>query len=245
MILQNAIAPTASEPWYKLFDALQYVTNKYALLAYLFLTVIVAMSFVKIDPKIRGYIFAVLAVMIVVMIFLLLNGSLKDVEDKSKIHLVNVNNQGMPVQITPRVRVALTDTTSLEGKAKEDQPERSGHQFNKTLPQYVMKRIMDRVNVTDHTVEQIYNMTQEDWDRFLKRLGEQDADKVKDVSFARFEILLDGKEVQELSGKWYFKGDEVAVPLGNNQQVKFQIVNIYNTKNLTSGEPEAVNIKLQ
>ena len=40
MNAQNATFSTGTEPWYKLFDALQYVTNEYALLAYIFLEAI-------------------------------------------------------------------------------------------------------------------------------------------------------------------------------------------------------------
>ena len=132
MNAQNATFSTSTEPWYKLFDALQSVTNQYALLAYIFLATIVAISFSNISARLRGLTLAGLSLAIVVTIGLLLRQSLNNVAEQSLIRLVNYPGR-QDAQLAKRVRIQLIDTTSLEGKAKEGVP-RSGQQFNRELP---------------------------------------------------------------------------------------------------------------
>jgi hypothetical protein len=56
--------------------------------------------------------------------------------------------------------------------------------------------------------------------------------------------MVDGKEAAAVSGRWWFKGQTVEVPGPDGRTVRFKLANIYNTKNRTSGEPEAINLQL-
>ncbi len=56
--------------------------------------------------------------------------------------------------------------------------------------------------------------------------------------------MVDGKEAAAVSGRWWFKGQTVEVPGPDGRTVRFKLANIYNTKNRSSGEPEAINLQL-
>lgn len=242
MNAQNATFSTGTEPWYKLFDALQYVTNQYALLAYIFLATIVAISFSNIPVRLRGLTLAGLSLAIVATIGLLLSQSLHRVAEQSLIHLVNYPGR-QSAEVAKRVRIQLIDTTSLEGKAKQGIA-RSGWRFNRELPPYVLEKVMELANAPKLSSQQLNTMTQEDWDKYLAELGPLKSDQVKDISFAKLGIFVDDRPVENLSDRWWFKGDVGKIDVDRDGSIRFKVANIYNTKNVTSFEPEAINLQL-
>jgi hypothetical protein len=239
---QNATAQLGGEPWYKLFDALQYVTNPYALLGFLFLIAVVGIGFTDMRDRLRGFSLIGLALLIVLTTGLLLRESLGKVAEASLVHLANDPDQ-QSAEVAQGVRVRLVDTTSLEGKP--DQGRRmSGMEFNRTLPPYVPAEVFERANVDPIPPDRFAKLSQAEWDAYLDGLGEAEADAVKDIPFARLRIWVDGKEAAAVSGRWWFKGQTVEVPGADGRPVRFKLANIYNTKNRTSGEPEAINLQL-
>lgn len=239
---QNATAPPGGQPWYKLFDTLQHVNDPYALLGFLFLTVVVGIGFIDMKDRLRGFSLIGLALLIVLTTGLLLRESLGKVAKASLVHLANVGEQ-RSAEVARGVLVRFVDATSLEGKP--DRGRRvSGMEFNRTLPPEVPAELFERANVAPIPPERFARISQAEWDDYLDRLGEAEADAVKDIPFARLRIWVDGKEATGISGRWWFKGQTVEVPGADGRPVRFRLANIYNTTNRSSGEPEAINLQL-
>lgn len=238
-ILQNANA--AGTDGTNLFDAMQYVTNPYALLAYLFLAVVVALGWSDVPARFRGTALTALAVLIVLAVAFLLRNSLTNVADNSMIRLANDGNRSW--RAVPGMEVELLDVASLEGNTKRMRAI-SGHAWNLTLPTCLPQRVFRRASVPGVSPEQHRAMTQEQWQDYLDSLGELQSDTVKDIPFVQLAITADGRRVEGPCGGWWLKGDVVDIPRADGTHVRLRIANIYNTKNRTSGEPEAINIEL-
>lgn len=237
-IVQNAnVAADAGN----LFSAVQYVTNPYALLAYLFLAVVVAIGWSDIPARLRGLALTALAILVIAAVAFLLRNSLSNVAEHSMIRLANDGNRAW--RAVDGVEVELLDVASLEGRVKPNIPV-SGHAWNLTLPPCLPQRVFERAVVPHVEPDRYRAMTQQGWEDYLEGLGELKSDTVKDIPFVRLAIVSDGRRVDGLCGGWYLKGDIIDIPRLDGSQVRLRIANIYNTKNQTSGEPEAINIEL-
>ena len=240
----GAIETTAASggtPFYQMFEALRHVTNPYALLAFLFLVVVVALGFARVDARLRGGSLLVLAVLVLGAIVFLLRDTLDEVAERSLVHLVNAPGEAS-AEIAPGVVVSLMDIASLEAGPEERVP-LSGHAFNVSLPADVPRRVFEEAELEPLDPARFAAMSQQQWEDFLDALGDR-ARPVKDISFARFRITVDGRELAEESGRWRFKGDPVPVRRGSEEVVRFVVANIYNTRT-ASGEPEAVNLRVE
>ena len=238
MSLANTVDPSEGVPWYKLFEALSYVTNPYALLAYLFLVVIVAIGFSRISERARGLILFVLAVLVIGAVWGLLGKSLEKVADRSSVHLVNEAGRSQ-AEILPGVSISLLDVTSLEGKAEEDEVD-TGVAANRSLPAHILSDVFERADIRAFDAAQIRAMNQNEWDAYLDTLGEKRR-KVLDTSFAKLRIEVKGQPVRE---DWWLKNVPIKLELGDGKVAMIALTNIYNTKNDSSGEREAVNLKV-
>jgi hypothetical protein len=238
--MQAANAVSAEgQVWYQLFEALQYVTNPYALLGFIFLVIIIAISFARISPTLRGLSLAALGPITLLCVYLLLSSSLSVVEKRSLVHLVQADGANS-AEIAPGVTVEMVDTTSLEGKVKPGKPW-SGWTRNRDLPFYVVRCTLEKAGVPALSKDEFVRMGQAGWDSYLASLGGELADKVKDRPFTHLKVSVGGEVV---SDRWWFKGEVVPVEVAGAKLTSFKIQNIYNTKNLTSGEPEAINLQV-
>jgi hypothetical protein len=232
----NAIVPQVGQPWYKLFDALNYVDNPYALLGYLFLVVIVALGFLKISPHKKGTALLVLAVMILITTGLLLRGSLGEVQRHALIPLIN-DDQHNSVQVAPGVEIKLLDATSF--KAAVDRRGGSGQAHNQSFEPYVWDGVFQRATIRAEVATRARSMNQQEWDRFRATLSPGIEQKLLTTSFVRLQVTVDGRQT---SDRYWFRGEIVPIPLPQGGQLRFKIVNLYNTRE-DSGEPEAINLQ--
>ena len=237
----NTTSASGGLPWYQLFDALRHVTNIYALLAFLFLVVVVVLGFAKVEARIRGISLAVLAVLVLGAVVFLLSDTLDDVAERSLVHLVNAPGR-TSAEIAPGVVVELMDIDSLEAGVEEGEA-RSGHAFNLSLPPEVPRRVFEEADLELVERRRYEAMSQQDWEDYLDSLGAVKERTVKDIAFARLKITVDGQEVAGESRRWRFKGDSISVARGSGAVVRFTLANIYNTRT-ASGEPEAVNLQI-
>lgn len=228
-------------PWYKMFDALEYVDNPYSLLAIIFLAVIVALSFSDIARDRLGAILTLFGVLIVATIFLLLRDSLDTLREKALVHLVNDFQapKRATAEVAPGVTITLLDTASLEGKVQGG-PKKSGLEFNRTLPRPAVDAVFKLAGVPRPA--DFWTMSQAQWEEFLDALSDEQADRVKDIPLAQLSVQVDGHD-QDTSIGWWLKHQEFDVRRGE-RVMRVRLVNIYNTKSTSSGEPEAINLHI-
>jgi hypothetical protein len=223
------------------FDALQYLTNPYALLGFVFLIAMLAFSSIRgVKPVVRLIVSGVLCALVLLFIFLFLQNTLNKVRADVMIHAVRDQQRRA---LEKGVEVELVDIDPLQGKAKPGIAV-SGHVFNKEkVGTDIVSRIINRAGVVNPDMTAVMAMDQSAWDSYLAGLDQQQAQRIKDIPFARFTFYRDNKPVPTLSG-WYLKGDVIEIPLQKNDKMRLALVNVYNTRNHTSGEPEAVNFRV-
>jgi hypothetical protein len=134
------------------------------------------------------------------------------------------------------------DVETLKGTSKVGEP--PSHEFNKKLDDrdHVFIEIISRAGISGQTVQTILDMDQKGWVDFLDSLDKTKRDLVKDTPFAKFNVYVDDSKDTTYSRKYYFQGELVTVKAGD-QIVKFELVNVNNTRQ--SVEPENVRIRLK
>lgn len=221
------------------FNALQYVDNPYALGAFLFLILVIALGRVRgIAPMFRYVGLLCLVFLVVLMMRGLLQTALDGIKNQTLLHLVR--DEG-PVNAGEGISVELIDVETLKG-GKE-----GGHAFNKSVAnaEDVLARVLEKAGVTNVTSDQLLAMKDEEWAGFLSSLEAKKAEMIKDIPFAMFAVFCDGRRLSELSEGYYFKGDAIIVSDQKCGPASLRLVNVYNTKHASSGEREAVNLSLE
>ena len=226
------------------FEALQYVTNPYALFAYIFLGGMVGIGIFVRHKIIKASFLMIFAALALGAAYSLVYTLLANIEEQVKVHLVRRSNRPL---VAPGIEIELLDIETLKG--------RGDWNFNFQLDDgdHVFDEVFARAGVTPPGWTTRAEMDTDKWTEFLTELEESgdaekclQAEKIKDIPFAKFRVFVDGAEDPTLGDKYYFKNDMLCVPLGSSAcgRAKLRIVNIYNTKHHSSGEPEALNIRV-
>lgn len=221
------------------FDALQYVTNPYALVGFMFLIGTVAISFVKMQPRIKAGLLIAFASLVIGFACLSLKTTFDRIKDELLVHVVRDGGTGL---VAKGVEVELVDIESLKGK--------NGWAFNHNLPdiQHILDVVLARASVKQIDSRE---MNEAKWTALLKSLEKSEkikAEIIEDTGFAKFRVFVDGVEQQGFGKRYYFKNEYLYIPLGTEKEgclrAKLQVVNLYNTKHHSSGEPEAANLRV-
>lgn len=232
------------------FEALQYIDNPYALVAFILLIGLigaVAMNFAKVEPRIKVGFPVALAILVAVFVYLFLKTTMTQVQDELLVHIVRDSGRGL---VAKGVEVQLVDIESLKGKG--------GWEFNANLPdiQHVLHEVFARASVEEMDWN---NMNEKKWAERLTSLETSDdlaekirAKMIEDTGFARFRVFVDGMEDRSFEHKYYFKNEYLCIPShapGEDDscscsRAKLQVVNLYNTIHHSSGEPEAAVLRV-
>lgn len=221
------------------FDALQYVTNPYALVGFMFLVGTVVISFVKMQPRIKAGLLVAFASLVVGFAYLSIKTTFARIQDELLVHVVRDGGTGL---VAKGVEVELVDIESLKGK--------KGWGFNHNLAdiQHILDVVLARASVKQIDSRE---MDEEKWTVLLGSLEQSEkikAEIIKDTGFAKFRVFVDGVEQQGFDKKYYFKNEYLCIPLGTEKEgcprARLQVVNLYNTKHHSSGEPEATNLRV-
>jgi hypothetical protein len=230
------------------FEVVPYITNPFALLAYMFLVIMIVLAALKINPVLKIVSLLLLASFVLYLTFNLVEDttklSLRNMAKNSLLHLVKDEER---VDITPRVMISLDDIETLKGK--------KNWEFNKKLDDltHVFDEVFKRAGINRPSVSEILAMESSEWKKFLKGLEDNNdleeklkAEKIKDIPFAKLSVFVDGVEVKEFRHKYYFKNEHFDIydESGDSTIAIIEVVNIYNTKHRTSKESEAVNIRI-
>lgn len=222
------------------FKSLQYVTNPYALVGFVFLIWAVSISFVKVPPRIKAGLLLVFASLVIgVASYLSLKTSFDRIKDESLVHIVR---DGGRVVVADGIEVELVDIESLKGK--------SNWTFNSNLPdiQHILDVVLPRASVKQVSVR---DLNEAKWTKLMVSLEESEkikAEIIEDTSFAKFHVFVDGVEDTNFESKYFFKNEYLCIPFGTEKEgcpkARLQVVNLYNTVHHSSGEPEAANLRL-
>jgi len=226
------------------FDALQYVTNPYALFGFVFLIGIVAIGLLVKRQGAKALLLVVFAILALGAAYMLLDTTLASIEKQLLVHLVRDSNRAL---VAHGVEVQLADIETLKGK--------KDWEFNAKLDdaERVFAEVFTRAGVTDANTPVFAQMSSNQWKAFLTDLEEANnveaelrAEKIKDIPFAKFRVFVDGVEDPGFVHKYYFKNETLCIPSGTADcaRAKLEIVNLYNTKHHSSGEPEAANVRV-
>ena len=171
--------------------------------------------------------------------------ALHEVRDQSLVHLIKDDSGGW-ISITDQVDVKLVDIETLKGKTKENESP-GGHDFNKSLgdQSHLFSTILVKASVNTTDAKALIGMDQDGWDDFLAGLDKIKSESVKDIPFARLAVRVEGNEIDSFDGRWFFKGEPIPILVDEKESISLELVNVYNTKDKTSGEPEAVNLRVR
>jgi hypothetical protein len=236
------------------FDALQYVTNPYALVGFMFLIGTVAIGFVKLQPRIAAGLLVTFASLVVGFAYLSLKTTVAQIQDELLVHLVR---DATPSLVAKGVEVQLLEIESSKGK-----PFNANRPDNKHVIHEVFVRAgvgptdFVRAGVEPTDLVDSANMNAEKWTKLLDSLKKSNnvsrmlrAEKIEDTGFAKFRVFVDGVEDRGFEDKYYFKNEYLCVPSNASNapdcpRAKLQVVNLYNTIQHSSGESEAANLRV-
>ena len=148
-----------TETYANAFEALQYVTNPYALFGFLFLVLIGVLSVLPgINPKLRFGTISACGVLVLLMAGLSLQSALHNVRDNTLVHLVRDDEAG-PVRITDRVAVKRSNIETLKGKDKPDE-DPGGHTFNKRLgdSKHIFEMVLRKAGIQIVSAQELLQM---------------------------------------------------------------------------------------
>lgn len=218
------------------FDALQYVTNPYALVGFIFLIGTVAISFVKVQPRIKAGFLVAFASLAIWFAYLSLETTFDRIKNELLVHVVRDGGTSL---VAKGVEVELVDIESLKGK--------NDWEFNHNLPdiQHIIDVIFARASVKQRD---ICEMNKKEWIKLFEKSEKIKAEIIEDTGFAKFRVFVDGVEQQGFEKRYYFKNEFLCIPLDTEKsgcpRARLQVVNLYNTKHHSSGEPEAANLRV-
>lgn len=235
---------SSAELLIKGFDALLYVTDPYSLFGFVFLIGMILIGLFVGHQKARAVLLVLFALLALGATYVLLESTLANVQEQLLVHLVRLKSRAL---VSPGVEIQLVDIETLKGK--------KSWEFNVHLDdaKHVFDEVFVRAGVDREGELALTEMDSDSWRDFLEGLENSDlveeqlrAEKIKDIPFAKFRAFIDGVEDTGVSSKYYFKGETLCLPSDSSDcdRARLKIVNIYNTKHHTSGEPEAVNLQV-
>lgn len=230
------------------FGSLQYVTNPYALFGFVLLVAMVGIGQASsISPLARTNLLGLSAVGALFIAGYVLVTSLDRAENVVRenlmIHLVKGAGR---VALSNSVEIKLVDIETLKKKVKKHEKP-SGHESNKSRgdTEHVFGTILAEAGVTDRTVPAVVALSQEEWESFLDGLPPHSKDVILDYPFVRLAVYVDGQRSPQFDSAWFFKNEVVSIPTHGSSVINLRLVNVYNTKHDTSGEREAINVRLE
>ncbi len=223
------------------FGALEHVTNLYALFGFVFIVGVVAIGVFVDHKKAKAGLLIVFSLLALLATYMLLVNTVTDIEDQLLVHLVRERGRSL---VAEGVEVQLSDIETLKGKKNWD--------FNVKLDDsdHVFDEVFKRAGVN---ADVLGGMDADKWREFLGDLeGSSDtgtkvkAERIKDIPFAKLRVFIDGEEDTGFSDVYFFKDEKLRIPSDPSKSLRatLELVNLYNTKHFTSGEPEAANIRV-
>jgi hypothetical protein len=218
-------------------DAIEFVTNPFALTAFVLVVILVGIGLFVQSPKTRTKLLVVFGLVSMAVPILHIYAVKSEVFENSLFHVVR---EAPPIELVQNIEISLVDIETLKGK--------KNWEFNSSLigGSNVYSRIMEGAGLPAGSYPNFASLNNKAWRKFIEGLEDSDdvevklqAEKIKDTPFAKFRVLVDGTVVEEISGQWFFKGDQL--PL---EDISIEIANIYNTKHHSSGEREAANVRV-
>lgn len=215
------------------FEALKYLTNPYAVAGFFSLILILALGLTRLGTIVKMPSILILAVLVVVMASMLARDVFVDARRNVMVHVVRDEGR---VLVSKGIELELADVETLKGEKP------GGLSFNRALGSDVITSVLRMAKITGKTAEDLSRMSEGEWVQFVKSLEPTQANKLRDIPFAKFRLYVNGVPKPEFSERWYFKHDYLNVPSMNRS---LEIANVYNTKHDTSLEHEAVNLRLR
>lgn len=147
---------------------------------------------------------------------------------------------GTPREVAPGITVSLAGVETLKGSNKQGRPN-LGHAFNKKLAdrEHVFDYMLASFAGRSHTPRQVLEMSQEQWNTFLRAQPEESRRRILNTPFAALRVSVGGAPDASYEGRHFFKGETVEIR-GQTSHLQCRVARLYATRADLTGEPPAV-----